>query len=98
MNKYCGCSDEQITLALQKNAYPHLWFTDFTKFERPISDLDDLFANNRYEAFTEDVSEAYKQKFERMKGVYYTVRNAFDLQTVKQYCELYVSMDVFAAV
>ena len=77
LNKYCGCSDEQITLALQKNAYPHLWFTDFTKFERPISDLDDLFANNRYEAFTEDVSEAYKQKFERMKGVYYTVRDAF---------------------
>ena len=52
-----------------------------------------MFANNRYEAFTEDVSEAYKQKFERMKGAY-TVRNAFGFTAVKQYCELYVSMDV----
>ena len=94
LSKYAKCTDEQITLALQKNAYPYLWFTSFDKFNRPITDLDELFDNNRYEAFTEDISDAFKQKFERMKGVYYAVRDAFGFTTVKAYCELYVCMDV----
>lgn len=84
---------EKITLALRKNAYPYLWFDSFDKFVLPISHLTRLFDENKYEAFTENVTEEFMDKFEYNKKIYHQVIEAFDFGTVAQYVNLYVCMD-----
>ena len=84
-----------MTLALLKNAYPYRWFDSFEKFKLPIDALTELFVNNRYEAFTETVTEEFKADFEKKKEVYFKVIKEFNIKTVKEYALLYVRMDGF---
>ena len=85
----------RVTLALRKNAYPYRWFDSFDKFSLPIASLTDLFVNNKYEAFTETVTEEFKADFERKKEVYFAVIKEYNIKTVKDYALLYVRMDGF---
>ena len=87
-------TDEQIELALLKNAYPYLWFTDFEKFYKPLGELTALFDGNKYEWFTEKADDEYKEKFAKKRDIYYQVIKSFKFETVRDYAELYVSMDV----
>ena len=83
----------RITLALRKNAYPYRWFDSFDKFALPISEMSKLFTEKRYEAFTDEVTDAFKADFEKKKEVYFEVIKQFNIRTVKEYALLYVRMD-----
>ena len=90
-----GFNKEQITLALQKNLYPYLWFDDPGKLMLPIAELDALVRDDRYEMFTDTVTDRYKEDFAKKKEKYFEIRAKFDqIRWVFEWVNLYLTNDV----
>ena len=91
-----GYTNEQIEAALQKNLYPYLWFDDPMKMAQPIAALDELVQNNRYEFFTDTVTEKFKKEFEPKKAKYFEIREKFrdEIEIVLDWVNVYLTNDV----
>jgi hypothetical protein len=88
-----GVDEAKVELALQKNLYPYLWFNSFDKFKLPIEELKFLFDGDRYEYFTDNATEAFKERFQRLKPIFYQVVKAYGCKTVEDYANIYLAMD-----
>ena len=94
-NARFGYNNEQIEIALQKNLYPYLWFDDPMKLALPIGELDKLVAEDRYEMFTDTVTEKFKQNFAKQKARYFEIRAKFpDIKEVWEWVDIYLTNDV----
>lgn len=88
-----GADEAKVELALQKNLYPYLWFNSFDKFDMPIEELKRLFDEDKYEYFTDNVNEAFIERFKKLKPIFYQVVEAYDCKIVKDYANIYLAMD-----
>ena len=87
----------QITATLEKNLYPYLWFSDYGKFDLPISEMKKLVDEDKREFFNDNPDDPdFLKSYNRKKDVFYHALEILGdkVKTVKDWANIYLAGDV----